>query len=191
MKSVGWATRIFLSPKWAVNLTTKEESLGVDLTHQFSSVVQLCPTLMDCSRPGFPVHHQLPELAQTHVHRVGDGSTISSSVVPLWCSSCPSPLPILLWRHLQAWKQQCHLRPQDKGSPTSKKRMLSTEMHPLPPLTLIQRFTRLNRENPERTSENSVSTGSLRQFAMSVLSSRWNNSLQKNKCLVNTNQFEA
>ena len=27
---------------------------------------------MDCSTPGFPVHHQLPELAETHVHRVGD-----------------------------------------------------------------------------------------------------------------------
>ena len=42
---------------------------------QFSSVTQSCPTLchrMDCSTPGFPVHHQLPELAQTHVHRVGD-----------------------------------------------------------------------------------------------------------------------
>ena len=37
----------------------------------FSSVTQSCPTLynpMDYSRPGFPVHHQLPELAQTHVH---------------------------------------------------------------------------------------------------------------------------
>ena len=36
---------------------------------------QSCPTLcdpIDCSRPGFPVHHKLPELAQTHVHRVGD-----------------------------------------------------------------------------------------------------------------------
>ena len=42
---------------------------------QFSSVTQLCLTLcnpMHCSTPGFPVHHQLPELAQTHVHRVGD-----------------------------------------------------------------------------------------------------------------------
>ena len=42
---------------------------------QFSSVAQLCPTLcdlMDCSTPGFPVHHQLPELTQTHVHQVGD-----------------------------------------------------------------------------------------------------------------------
>ena len=41
----------------------------------FSSVAQSCPTLcnpMDCSMPGFPVHHQLLELTQTHVHRVGD-----------------------------------------------------------------------------------------------------------------------
>ena len=38
---------------------------------QFSSVTQSCPTLchpMDCSTPGLPVHHQLPEFAQTHVH---------------------------------------------------------------------------------------------------------------------------
>ena len=47
---------------------------------QFSSVTQLCPTLcdpMDCSMPGFPVHHQLPELASWGCH-----PTISSSVVP-------------------------------------------------------------------------------------------------------------
>ena len=42
---------------------------------QFSSVTQLCPTLcdpMNCSMPGLPVHHQLQEFAQTHVHRVGE-----------------------------------------------------------------------------------------------------------------------
>ena len=41
----------------------------------FSSVAQSCPTLRNpvaCSTPGFPVHHQILELAQTHVHRVGD-----------------------------------------------------------------------------------------------------------------------
>ena len=41
----------------------------------FSSVTQSCPILcdpMDCSTPGFPVHHQLPELTQTHVHGVSD-----------------------------------------------------------------------------------------------------------------------
>ena len=45
------------------------------LFYHFSSVPQLCPTLcdpMDCSTPDFPVHHQLLELAQTHVHRVCD-----------------------------------------------------------------------------------------------------------------------
>ena len=54
----------------------------------FSSVAQSCPTLcnpMDCSTPGFPVHHQLLELVQTHVHRVGDaiqGSCPLSSLSP-------------------------------------------------------------------------------------------------------------
>ena len=42
----------------------------------FSSIVQFCQTLcdpMDCSMPGFPVHHQFLELTQTHyVHQVGD-----------------------------------------------------------------------------------------------------------------------
>ena len=44
-------------------------------TVQSSSVAQSCPTvcdLMDCSTPGFPVHHQLPELTQIHVHQVSD-----------------------------------------------------------------------------------------------------------------------
>ena len=43
--------------------------------HQFSSIAQLCPTLcdpMDYSMPSFPVQPQLPELALTHVHQVGD-----------------------------------------------------------------------------------------------------------------------
>ena len=42
---------------------------------QFSSVAQSCPTLcdpMNRSTPGLPVHHQLPDLTQTHVHRVSD-----------------------------------------------------------------------------------------------------------------------
>ena len=44
---------------------------------QFSSVAQSCPTLcdpMNCSTPGLPVHHQLPEFTETHVHRVSDPS---------------------------------------------------------------------------------------------------------------------
>ena len=57
---------------------------------QFSSVAQSCLTLcdrMDCSTPGFPVHHQLPELAQTYVHRVGDAIQLSH---PLSSPSLPA-----------------------------------------------------------------------------------------------------
>ena len=56
---------------------------------QMSSVDQSCPTLydrMDCSMPGFPIHHQLPELAQTHVHRVSDAIQPS---LPLSSPSLP------------------------------------------------------------------------------------------------------
>ena len=52
---------------------------------QLTSVSQLCLTLcdpMDCSTPGLPVHHQLPEFTQTHVIESVMPSTISSSVIP-------------------------------------------------------------------------------------------------------------
>ena len=58
-----------------------------------SSVAHFCPTLckpIDCSMPGFPVQHQSPELAQTHVHRVSDAIQ-TSSVVPF--SSCFQSFP--------------------------------------------------------------------------------------------------
>ena len=50
---------------WGLNLSSV----------QFSSVAQSCPTLcdpMNCSTPGLPVHHHLPEFTQTHIHRVSD-----------------------------------------------------------------------------------------------------------------------
>ena len=52
---------------------------------QFSSVAQLCPTLcnpVDCSTPGLPVHHQLPEFTQTHAQRVGDAIQPSHPLSP-------------------------------------------------------------------------------------------------------------
>ena len=53
-------------------ILTSEDSVFVYIFWiQFSSVTQLCLTLfdhMDCSTPVFPVHHQLPELAKTHIH---------------------------------------------------------------------------------------------------------------------------
>ena len=60
---------------------------------QFSSVTQSCPTLcdpMNCSTPGLPVHHQLPEFTQTHFHRVSDAIQPSH---PLSSPSPPAPDP--------------------------------------------------------------------------------------------------
>ena len=71
-----------LQPK---HLTLKPHIL---LALQFSTATQSCPTLcnpMDCSTPGLPVHHQLLEFTQTHVHWIGDG------IQPSHPLSSPSP----------------------------------------------------------------------------------------------------
>ena len=63
------------------------------LTVQFSSVAQSCLTLcnpMNHSTPGLPVHHQLPEFTQTHIHRVSDAIQPSH---PLSSPSPPAPNP--------------------------------------------------------------------------------------------------
>ena len=61
-----------------------------------SSVAQLFPTIydpMDCSTPGFPAHHQLPELTQIHVHQVGD------AIQPSRPQLSPSPPAFNLSQH--------------------------------------------------------------------------------------------
>ena len=63
---------------------------------QFSSVAHSCPALcncLDCSTPGFPFHHQLPEFTQTHVHRVSD------AIQPSYPLLSPSPLAPNLSQH--------------------------------------------------------------------------------------------
>ena len=65
-------------------------------TCQFSSIAQSCLTLcdpMDCSTPGFPVHHQLPEFTQTHVYRVSDAIQLSHPLLS------PSPPALNLSQH--------------------------------------------------------------------------------------------
>ena len=65
----------------------------INVFHFFSSVAQSCLTLcspMNCNTPGLPVHHQLPEFTQTHVHRVGDAIKPSH---PLSSPSPPAPNP--------------------------------------------------------------------------------------------------
>ena len=74
---------------------------------QFSSVAQLCLTLcnpMDCSMPGFPVHHQLPEPTQTHVHWVSD------TIQPSHPLLSPSPPAFNLSQHqgLFQWVSSSH-----------------------------------------------------------------------------------
>ena len=66
------------------------------MLYQFSSVAQLCPTLcdpMNRSTPGLPVHHQLPEFTQSHVHQVGD------AIQPSHPMSSPSPPAFNLFQH--------------------------------------------------------------------------------------------
>ena len=74
---------------------------------QFSLFVQSCPTScdpMNYSMPGFSVHHQLPELSQTHVHRVHDG------IQPPHHLSSPSPPVFNLSQHqgLFQWVSSSH-----------------------------------------------------------------------------------
>ena len=79
--------------QWVGSLHRVAKVLELKLKHQFSSVhfssvAQLCMTLchpMDCSMPGFPVHHQLWDFTQTHVCRVGD------ALQPSHPLSSPSP----------------------------------------------------------------------------------------------------
>ena len=93
-----------------------EWCLNKQIIDQFTSVALSCPTLcdpMDCSTPGFPVHHQCLELTQTHVHWVSDamqpslslsslspnGYSISSkgfllTVVDIMVTELNSPIPV-------------------------------------------------------------------------------------------------
>ena len=102
-KSHGWKSLVGSCP-WGCQESDMTERLHLNLPYliqvklnifqqydtnnsyiQFSSVTQSCLTLcdpMDCSTPGFPVHHQLLEFTQTHVHRVSDVNHALSSPSP-------------------------------------------------------------------------------------------------------------
>ena len=70
-------------------LSPLNASITKSISDQIRSVAQSCPTLCDPinrSMPGLPVHHQLPEFTETHVHRVSD------AILPSHPLSSPSPL---------------------------------------------------------------------------------------------------
>ena len=82
---------------WTEELQSMEsQRVRYDLVTHLSSVAESCLTLcepMDCSSPGFPVHHQLLECAQTYVHRVDD------AIQPSRPLSSPSPPALNLSQH--------------------------------------------------------------------------------------------
>ena len=92
----------FLGYKMAMKIVQIQYMLNVSIKRnkekqvQFSPVTQSCPTLcdpMNPSTPGLPVHHQLPESTQTHVHQVGD------AIQPSHPLSSPSPPALNLSQH--------------------------------------------------------------------------------------------
>ena len=82
---------------WTEELQSMEsQRVRYDLVTHLSSVAESCLTLcepMGCSSPGFPVHHQLLECAQTYVHRVDD------AIQPSHPLSSPSPPALNLSQH--------------------------------------------------------------------------------------------
>ena len=81
---------------WEIFMQVRKQELELDMEQQFSSVAQLCPTLcdpMNHSMPGLPVHHQLLESTQTHVHWVGD------AIQPSHPLSSPSSTAFSVSRH--------------------------------------------------------------------------------------------
>ena len=92
-----------VSPKKIIKISIWKD---VKYSWLFSSVTQLCPTLydpMDCSKPGLPVHHQLLEFTQTHVHWVGDAIQPSHSL------SSPSLPAFNLSQHQGLFQWVCSL----------------------------------------------------------------------------------
>ena len=99
---------------WVVGMKEEDHTLKLKIVNgisvqivQFSSVTQSCLTLchpMDCSMPGFSVHHQLPGLTQTHVHWVGN------AIQPPHPLSSPSPPALNLSQHqgLFKWFSSLH-----------------------------------------------------------------------------------
>ena len=107
-QSLSWFKRPLISTKcvnWDKRLHL--DLWTAELQHQFSSVAQSCPTLcdpMNRSTPGLPVHHQLPEFTQTHVHRISD------AIQPSHPLSSPSLPALNLSQHqgLFKWVSSSH-----------------------------------------------------------------------------------
>ena len=101
-----WATSLFLFFKKNgifVQWNFRQKNMNSSVQFSPSVTSDFCDP-MECSAPGFPVHHQLPELAQTHVHHVSD------AIQPSHPLSSPSPPAFNLSQHqgLSKWVSSLH-----------------------------------------------------------------------------------
>ena len=108
-------TAVFCTPVWgSINASYTEMALRDPKVKRLvycCSVTQLCPTLCDptdCSKPSFHVLHQLPKLAQTHLHRVGDAIQPSP---PLLSPSLPA-FDLSQHQGLSQWVGSLHQGPE-------------------------------------------------------------------------------
>ena len=110
MNLIEWMNFIWKVNWWTIGFSLLKDKVFLDylsvLNKSFSSVTQSCPTLcnlMDCSTPGLPVHHQLLEFSQTHVHWDSD------AIQPSCPLSSPSPPAFNLSQHWGLFKWVCPL----------------------------------------------------------------------------------
>ena len=157
----------------------RKYSLGLCSLVQFSSVSQSCPTLcdpMDCSMPGFPVYHQLQELAQIHVHQVGDAIQSSHSLFSL---SPPSLFPsirifcdesVLHIRWPKYWSFSFSIRSSSKYSELISFRMDGLVGSPCSPRDSQESFS-----TPQFKSINSSALNFLYIPALTSIHNYWKN----------------
>ena len=103
---------------------------------------------MDCSTPGFPVHHQLPELAHTHVHRVGGAIQpphLLSSPSPAW--EAPALLPAWLTPSFSGKASDLGWR-QGPGGHTGGRGLVPTLERSLENSSEVRQGPRVGREEP-------------------------------------------
>ena len=103
--------------KYLVYFLSFSQIQVIGLLVQFSSDAQSCPTPcnpIDCSMPGFPVHQQFTELAQTHIHWIGDAIQPSHPVLPLLLLAIFSSIRVLFSN-----ESVLHIRCQCTGASAS------------------------------------------------------------------------